>query len=124
MIYWIRKSRSTDRIVLQKKFDLKNINSSIDIIDFSLDNNYFMFKDYSNASTIINLIDFQKVDKEAEKSIQWMEDGDIYFSLSKILSKFYSESNKILAYKNFDQNRFFVADSLGSIRIFECSRAY
>lgn len=81
-----------------------------------------MFKDYSNSSTIISLISFKKIEKEKEASLEWMEDGEICFTLNKVLNKFYSESNKIMSYKFFDQKRILVGDSLGSIRIFEKSK--
>ena len=73
-----------------------SLSSSIEFIDFSVENYYLMYRDIEKNVVYIRLTDMKKFDKiDSNHKIEWLNEGIKLSRYKNDLNNFYNENNSV-----------------------------
>eukprot|EP01017_Pseudomicrothorax_dubius_P037624 TRINITY_DN5539_c0_g2_i1.p1 TRINITY_DN5539_c0_g2~~TRINITY_DN5539_c0_g2_i1.p1 ORF type:complete len:232 (-),score=44.56 TRINITY_DN5539_c0_g2_i1:91-786(-) len=96
-----------------------NLSSAVDFVDFSVDNNYLVYRDAVGDISMIDLATLKKISTNlVEFDLEWMSDGLQISEKTKSAVAYYNEDNKIMRLLKLGDRTLVVTDEIGTIRLF------
>ncbi|EGR29518.1 PH domain protein [Ichthyophthirius multifiliis] len=97
---------------------IDNLSTSVEFVDFTIDNSYLLYKDNFEEVSIIDLTNHKKINTiYIEHDVEWCSDGIKISEKTKGVHSYYNDENKILKITPI-KNCIAVTDEMGTIRIF------
>lgn len=98
---------------------MENIPANIEIIDFSTDNGYLVYKNSDEDETIIDLTTKSQIyPKEIEFELEWNEEAKKTSKYIRDICSTYSDENKLKSIIQIMNHSVITTDEMGSLRVF------
>ncbi len=76
---------------------IDNLSTSVEFVDFTVDNSYLLYKDNFEEVSIIDLTNHKKINTiYIEHDVEWCSDGIKICEKTKGVHSYYNDENKIL----------------------------